>query len=185
MRFCLRAAALIALLLFVPLTAAAQYTSYFQGDQVTVSAVEVGARLAVVYNAPWSIPAGGDEYIWHGWLEATPGQLTLRFDVIYSGSHGIAHLVGPAPREWREGKTFLWHPGLGCYARLYPRPDDPTRLGLEAVAVHVAQGGAMLFDAGLAYSGWWDVDAEHWLIEWEIAPMGMMVRTWEEVPAHE
>lgn len=169
---------LLAVLLLAALPAAAQYTPYFQGDHVsTVEPIEVGATLVACDNLPWSIPASDYEYVWHGWLEAEHDELVLTFDVIYSVSRGAGYFVGIAPREWRVGKVFPWHDGLGTYAILYANPDDPTHIGLEAVSIHGYY--ADLFDTGLAFTGappiWWDVDPEHWLIQWRIEPFGNLV----------
>ena len=166
-----------ALLLAGP--AVAQYTPYFQGDQITIGETEVGSVLVACDNLPWSLPEIEENYVWHGWIEATPDQLTLRFDFIYETSHYVAHLIGIAPREWREGKTSPWDDGMQAYARIYPNEDDPTRLGVEVVSVHGTY--ANLFDAGLVFTGappiWWDLDPEHWLIQWEITRFSLLVRS--------
>lgn len=164
---------LAALLLAVP--AAAQYTNYFQGDQVTLPRTEIGAAFVGYNNLPWSIPGiGWDEYGWHGWIEATPDSLTLQFDMVYVVSGGDCRFLVAAPREWRAGKVFSWTGGLDAYVIWYPDPANPTSLEFELVSVQVAEGHADLFDGALRYTGappiWWEYDPRFWLMQWRIEP---------------
>lgn len=176
---------ILAAVMLLAMPAAAQYTPYFRGDHITIGETEVGAQLEIMENVPWSIPDPSG-YVMHGWLEATPDQLLLRFDLIYAGSPQLGYIIGVMSLEWRNGKAFPWVQDMGCYAQLYTPVDDPTRMSFELVTVHAAENVAYLFDGGLLFTGsppiWWDLDPNRGLFGWRIQPFGDLFRGWESLP---
>jgi len=159
-------------------SAAAQYPTDFRGDQLAVERTEIGSLLIAEWNIPWSTPPVVYRLGFHGYIESTFDDLFLQFDVIYIVSNnGSIRVICPAPPEWRIGKTFHWDQAFGAYMIWYPDPSDPMKVDFELVSIHGADDLAYLFEGRFRFVGhppqFWEVDPEHWLMQWEITRFQM------------